>query len=85
MLKKLLFASALVAGAATALPPDATALGLCGEREVIVGKLKNHLGEVRVDGAATGWVAPSGRSAGQVIRPGADPLEQRRPRCRGLP
>jgi hypothetical protein len=52
MLKKLLFASALIAGAATALPPDAMALGVCGKREVIVGKLKYQLGEVRVDGAA---------------------------------
>ena len=52
MLKKLLFASALITGTAAALPPGAMAQGVCGDRDVIVSKLSNDLGEVRVDGAA---------------------------------
>jgi len=52
MLKKLLFASALITVTAAALPPGAMAQGVCGDREVIVSKLNKDLGEVRVDGAA---------------------------------
>ena len=54
MLKKLLFASALITGTAAALPPAAMAQGVCSDRNVIVKKLNDDLGEVRVDGAAAG-------------------------------
>jgi hypothetical protein len=52
MLKRLLFGFLLVSGAATALPPDARAQEVCADRDAIVTKLNNDLGEVRVDGAA---------------------------------
>ena len=51
MSKKLLFASALIAGIVFSLPA-AMAQGVCGDRDLIVAKLNSDLGEVRVDGAA---------------------------------
>ncbi|HUS55214.1 MAG TPA: hypothetical protein VMY41_14575 [Thermohalobaculum sp.] len=54
MLKRLLFASAIITGSAIAWAPDAMAFEVCGKRDAIVGTLKADLGEVRVDGAAAG-------------------------------
>ena len=53
MLQRLLFGSLLVSAAA-ALPPEAMAQEVCANRDAIVAKLNNELGEVRVDGAAAG-------------------------------
>ena len=52
MMKRLLFASALIGATAAAVPPGAMAQGVCGDRDIIVAKLNDDLGEVRVDGAA---------------------------------
>ena len=51
MLKRLLFSSALITGAVAALSPEAMAQQVCADRDVIVAKLTDELGEVRVDGA----------------------------------
>ena len=53
MLKKLLIGSLLVSGA-MALAPEAVARQTCANRDAIVAKLNNELGEVRVDGATAG-------------------------------
>ena len=45
-------ASALAA--VTAMAPEAMAQEVCADRDTIVAKLNNELGEVRVDGVAAG-------------------------------
>ncbi len=57
MLRRLLFGALLVSAAATAMAPEAMAQEVCADRNTIVAKLYNELGEVRVDGAAAGLSA----------------------------
>ncbi len=54
MLRRLLFGALLVSAAATAMAQEAMAQEVCADRDTIVAKLYNELGEVRVDGAAAG-------------------------------